>query len=366
MLDRRSRFWFRIRTFAAGVFAFVAVSSAAAASIADWVDQLEHRQPAVRAAAAESLFQAGANAKEAVFAASESERPEAARQAVLILERWAFGDAAALGNDADGEAASEAAAATPVDEAATVQAPISTLAEEAERQLAVLLHAEGGEMAPLAYIVLIRHRDERKKRALAAIERLGGEVVYSNRGFYDSVVPLNGRPRLGRMPFRSPQRLAEGERLLSRIKITADWTGGDAGLYHLTRLEHADDFDIRVEGAPAGLSFTAVTALQAQLDNVKLDFVSPATLGIKGEPSTPLRVEAVTPGGSCDLAGVRSGDIIRKLGPHPVRSLPHVKGLLMNYRPGETVPVVIERAGREITLDVTLQDWTKNDTLGAP
>jgi serine protease Do len=65
-------------------------------------------------------------------------------------------------------------------------------------------------------------------------------------------------------------------------------------------------------------------------------------------------VEQVEPGSGADAAGVRSGDIIVRLGDDPIENTGDLFGALRDYQPGDTVELTVVRDGEEQTLDVTL------------
>ena len=290
---------------------------------------LADRDYATRERATDALTAARETALEAVAAAALDDDLERAGRAVAILERWAF-----VGDPSD-------------------------LSERADRALFDLSTGEHRQAVALAWAALVRHRELREKRAVEQIRKLGGRVEYGGPGFYPR--QLMGRPGIILGGARQTDQNA-----IRQIKLTRDWTGGVEGLYHLKRLQHGTPFRLHIEGKPPETPLPAISALAAVLDGVTIDMTSRASLGIQGSPSTPLRVNEVTPRGACDLAGVRSGDIIRKMGGSDVRSLPHVKELLKNYEPGDRVTLTIDRGGVPIELPVTLQDWTQNDKVSVP
>ena len=77
---------------------------------------------------------------------------------------------------------------------------------------------------------------------------------------------------------------------------------------------------------------------------------------VTGADGTPhgAAVVTVTPGGAAERAGLRSGDIIRKLGPEPTPDAGTLLQALAAADPGQRVEVTITRAGQEQTVQVTL------------
>jgi hypothetical protein len=64
----------------------------------------------------------------------------------------------------------------------------------------------------------------------------------------------------------------------------------------------------------------------------------------------------VRPGGGADVAGLKRGDILVRLGSHEVGSVEDLMYVLNASRPGERVKATVLREGRKIELDVTFQE----------
>jgi S1-C subfamily serine protease len=75
--------------------------------------------------------------------------------------------------------------------------------------------------------------------------------------------------------------------------------------------------------------------------------------GVDGTPQGAA-VAAVTPGGPAERAGLRAGDIIRKLGPAPTPDAGALLQALAAADPGQRVEVTIVRAGQAHAVPVTL------------
>ena len=73
---------------------------------------------------------------------------------------------------------------------------------------------------------------------------------------------------------------------------------------------------------------------------------------IDGSPGAT--VVSVVPGSAAAAAGIRVGDVIVRVGENPVVNAVSLAGAVRSHRAGETVDVVVERAGREVTLQATL------------
>ncbi|MBK7860814.1 MAG: M28 family peptidase [Archangiaceae bacterium] len=73
--------------------------------------------------------------------------------------------------------------------------------------------------------------------------------------------------------------------------------------------------------------------------------------GVKG-----VLLQDVRPGGGAELGGMRRGDVLVKLGTHPVGSVEDLMFVLQSAKPGETVRAVVLRDGKEVPLEVTFQE----------
>ncbi|KKR87634.1 MAG: hypothetical protein UU48_C0002G0148 [Candidatus Uhrbacteria bacterium GW2011_GWF2_41_16] len=65
-------------------------------------------------------------------------------------------------------------------------------------------------------------------------------------------------------------------------------------------------------------------------------------------------IEALTPGGSAEKAGLKSGDVILELNGESVLRFQPLDNLLQRYKPQETVSFLVNRAGTEISFNVLL------------
>jgi len=67
-------------------------------------------------------------------------------------------------------------------------------------------------------------------------------------------------------------------------------------------------------------------------------------------------LSGVRPGGAAEKAGMRKGDVLVRLGKSEVASVEDLMFVLNSSKPGETVPAVVLRDGKEVKLDVTFQE----------
>ncbi len=73
--------------------------------------------------------------------------------------------------------------------------------------------------------------------------------------------------------------------------------------------------------------------------------------GLKG-----MLLSDVRPGGAADLAGMRRGDILVRVGAHPIGSVEDLMYVLQSSKPGETVQITVLRDGKELQLEATFQE----------
>ena len=65
-------------------------------------------------------------------------------------------------------------------------------------------------------------------------------------------------------------------------------------------------------------------------------------------------MEQVASGGPADKAGLKSGDVITKIGDRLVYSYQDVAAAVRSHRPGDAVPITYTRNGSSTTVNVTL------------
>jgi hypothetical protein len=72
-----------------------------------------------------------------------------------------------------------------------------------------------------------------------------------------------------------------------------------------------------------------------------------------------VKLSGVTPGSPAAMGGILAGDIVLKIGSHDVGDLQAMTDALRAYKPGETVDVHVDRAGKSLIMQVTLGDRAK-------
>jgi S1-C subfamily serine protease len=82
-------------------------------------------------------------------------------------------------------------------------------------------------------------------------------------------------------------------------------------------------------------------------------------MGVVTAPATPgasvgAEVRSVLPGSPAGRAGIRVGDVIRKVDGKDVNEPADVSEAIADKRPGNEVEVELDRNGRSVKLDATL------------
>jgi putative serine protease PepD len=67
-----------------------------------------------------------------------------------------------------------------------------------------------------------------------------------------------------------------------------------------------------------------------------------------------VRLSGVREGTPAAVAGIQAGDIIIRIGDHPIKDLNEMQNALTSYKPGDVVTVVVRRGEEEKSFTVTL------------
>lgn len=250
--------------------------------------------------------------------ALEARAPEVARRAVRILE-WIF-----LSQPGPRADAAEAA----LERLSLSDSPASVAASE----------------------TLLGSARLRESRACAAIEELGGAVVY---------VDPNATPVLRNQAVAPQTGVGFGPpSVLHYVWLHDNWKGGEEGLWHLSRLSHLPDlvvYNIRGNG------LDTLTVKHAASNVPGLDVVERgrACLGITdGSPdASRCVIGTVLEGGAAQRAGLQRNDLILSVDGKQVASFNHLVRMLEDLAPEEEVAVDIERRGLPLTVKVKLTRW---------
>lgn len=290
------------------------------------LQRLDADDYAVRRAAEKELLSAGQPAVAPLQAAAESASPEALERMLAVLEQIFAGEPGAA-------------------------------SDAAERALDELTRSEHPHVAQGAAVALFNHHRLREERAVAAIRELGGRVDFGiDQAALDLMQGVAPDARFVKMPLR-----------IEKIWLMDGWTGGEEGLWHLRRLSHLPNIDLySIRGN--GVTADAVQELAALLPNVRISERGKASLGVGGTSIGECRVNQVMPGGAAEKAGIRTMDVITRLGDQPVERFADLVNSLAAREPGETVSVQVRRmdplSGVEVLteIDVELSGWRELQT----
>jgi len=79
-----------------------------------------------------------------------------------------------------------------------------------------------------------------------------------------------------------------------------------------------------------------------------------SSASVSAETSDGARVQNVVEGSAAEKAGIKAGDVITKFGDRPTGTAAELIVAVRKHQIGETVPVVLARDGRQLTVQVTL------------
>jgi hypothetical protein len=96
---------------------------------------------------------------------------------------------------------------------------------------------------------------------------------------------------------------------------------------------------------------------------IRIDFIPRAFLGVRtslqnnlNAPMPWCRIGEVVPGSGADLAGVKPGDIVKKIAGQDVESFDDLRLIVSQYGPGEELAVVVDRNEQILNLTIRLGD----------
>jgi hypothetical protein len=127
---------------------------------------------------------------------------------------------------------------------------------------------------------------------------------------------------------------------------------------NVANMETGPTFVEKKKPAEAGASSDAASADSSA---AKPDQAAPrmprVRLGITpsySDSKTGLLVDSVIEGGAAQKGGMKDGDRILKIGKFEVKNIEGYMGVLSEFKAGDEVEVVVERAGQQVTLKITL------------
>lgn len=267
-----------------------------------------------RVSATRRLKEGGVETVSAMFEAAHSPQPETSRRAISVLE------AIFLSDDEDAN-------------------------RQAEASLAELQTGGPPRLRNEAETVLASHSLVRWVRALRDIQELGGEVTV-----------MEGQYEIDD---------ATGELLpvVQSIRISENWTGGDAGLLHVSRLTGLGQLYL-IDGHP--ISDDGIATLQQRMPDLRIEPRSAVCLGISASsfvrPERGVMVDNVAPGKSAANGGIRRNDTILRIGDAEIENFGNLVDVLKGFKPGQKVDVVVLRETslgitNEVKLEIKFTGW---------
>lgn len=306
---------------AVSVLAEDATNQPRAVQVAQWIQELDSAKFAVRQNASKSLVAAGEVAIDPVKKAASSDSLEVATRAIDILHQLA-------------------------------KSEDNSVEQSALEALDELVQEKSAKAMNLAAATLDRFQHERQGGAIAELQANGAlvNVIYSQWGGISDV----------------------------QVTINEGWKGGDDGLAVLRRIPDLTDLSLRqAEISDAAIphlkSLKALKNLQIYGTGIsdqgaeqladsfafKIDRRKGALLGIGGPISgtTGCTVSSVVEGTAAAEADIRVGDLVVRFNGAKVESFEHLRDLVDDHRPGETIKLDIFRDEKVVTKEVTLGKW---------
>ncbi len=138
---------------------------------------------------------------------------------------------------------------------------------------------------------------------------------------------------------------------ITQCKVYAEHTG--IVVYSLpeqTRTGSGSSQSIIAQGEPVqyGQKMMSIPDLSHMLVNVRIHEASINQMEVQA------RLEAITPDGPADKAGLKTGDVIIKLGPKAVKTFADVTDALRGHKPEDTIKVKVLRDKEEHEAELTL------------
>ncbi len=115
---------------------------------------------------------------------------------------------------------------------------------------------------------------------------------------------------------------------------------------------------------PVAVGVVSVAVRKLYFDQARIENANKGFLGIEmdeTEDNDGILVKTVTPKSAALRAGLKAGDVIRKLGGKTVANKDALIDNLDGFRPGDKVSLLVKRGDDEMTLDVKLGDRSDHD-----
>ena len=217
---------------------------------------------------------------------------------------------------------------------------------EAERVLRQLTIDRFDSLALQADHILDSNQSVRMKRATADLLAMGLDIDYS-RDFYDV-----------------DDRTGEIYPLISNVRLSRDWKGGEEGLAQIARLDNLRL--IYVIGNCPVPARRVREILDPMMPNARIEERGAVQLGIQasfaqqGLDNRGVRITQVAPGKAAHLGGIRANDLITHVEGKETPDFDALVNRLRKFEPGDVIEVIVGRDARRQdsrVLDVELKGW---------
>ncbi|HEU5472124.1 MAG TPA: trypsin-like peptidase domain-containing protein [Actinophytocola sp.] len=133
-----------------------------------------------------------------------------------------------------------------------------------------------------------------------------------------------------------------------------DSTGALVGINSVIRTAEGSTGSIGLGFAIPVNSMRRITESLISQGRVKHADLGLSARSVSADTAEGAQVVNVADNGAAKQAGLVEGDVIVKVGDRQVRNAPELTVAVRQYEPGQTVPIVLARQGRELTIQVTL------------
>ncbi len=273
--------------------------------IEQWIRDLNAPEFMRREAATRQLIATGSDAAELLVKAAPSSSLEATCRIMVILRTWYTS-----GKD--------------------------ELVEPAETAIEQLAQSKNRHMAVRSAAILDQYRlTIRQDRAIAEIQKLGGQVKYLE----------------ARMQLRGTD---EPEFM---VILGRQWNGGDEGLKYVRRLFSINALYLTHDRktqkiTTPGITADGLAALQREMPQLRVQYRGSAFLGITQDPRLTLcRVFNIEPKSPADVAQLERGDVIIRFNDQPVADFEALIDFIKDKQPGDVIKLEVLRSADENELE---------------
>lgn len=287
--------------------------------IEQWIRDLNAPEFARREAATRQLIAAGPEAAEPLVKAAQTSSLEATCRIATVLRTWYTS-----GKD--------------------------ELIEPAESAFEQLVESKNHHMASRASATLTQFETTiRQDRALAAIQKLGGQVKYLE-----------------------PRAMIRGsDEREFMVMLGRQWKGGDEGLKYVRRLVGINALYLTHDRKTQQITTPGVTAeglaaLQRDRPQLRVQYRGSAYLGITQDPRITLcQVFNIEPDSPADRGHLERRDVITHFNGQPVADFDALIDFIKDRQPGEVVKLEVLRGADENELEALGRLKAQPDTDAA-